>query len=1580
MSLDKTLIKPEKMKVKWSSASCLTLKREKEFLKRLEVSQIKKQIEVLLTFMPDEILYYPIAELNKIHKFVGVLLFADVSGFTPLTEKYNKTGKGGIYRLTATLNAYIGAIVEVIYYFGGDVLKFSGDAFLALWKAQSDAYLYEVLHEVIVCALFIQNTLGFFETEVNVLLKVKLAISCGNLTISVIGNEKFKHYVILGQAVNDVKAAEHVSVSGDVVISPAAWGHLAEGSYDVTYANGGNVKVWKCIYKSSQKDKQQLYTEKFMDIQMLCEKHIELRNTLHECKKFNENITDSYLIDKFVESLPPRKTSNIAVQQWIMSELSPFIIRPVLEQVEEKQPLQYLTEMREITIQFINIIPSAFDEDKLITMIDSAYQIVCKIVSNVSGVVNKVSLFDKDVMMLVLFGMKGVKHELESQNALKSAYKIKKEIVKLDYVKNVSVGITYGLVYCGVVGHPLRKEYTVIGGPVNKAARIMCAYQRKVTCDYETYSNSKLSSTYFQLQSSFKLKGIESAGHIFEYNEDFEEGLQHGLQNVPLYGRQEEVIFVQEVLAGVLFKGDSKSGKTYLLEYFYDKCLQRKDYLTAFVALCGGSQRPYHCLSLIYRQLFDQVAQIESSGISLDSFKRNLWDLNEIIQEKLLPSPNEIADRKGSIADMFTKICSIKTTILLIDNAQYIDKRSFEILKEAMKKGKLKLICSGTFEETSWDTLWRFSLTDTVRIVDLEPLEAEYIPHIICQFLNVEGVPKKLCNLIDRTCEGKPGWIESCMLKLVNTGGIENDYVLYDESMNEWMVFPHLQKRGSRFTENESRDDGKRHIVPIVTLTTNADEKTEDLSLAAISLDLFDSFTTYEQLIIKTAAVLGESFTRTLLVIMLNYPNMQIFTNAMLHLFQEKVFECGSKYINSGGRYSRQTTCSCYLRSYQLETENTNLPKYAYCKNLHFKNKTLRSVAYELIPANQKKELHLKTTEILESQNNSCPNCLRDNSSSIFQFYKFSVVTDRAEGKNEVESIEFSGVDIPTNIVKEIIRESMKTESSTNRQSAEVIPSRKIWDPTVCFCLEILTRVYGDLVYHSGKAGHASKTIFFLYQNGLILSLLDELEGAVQILKEASELCIRHIYDKTRVKTSFARYLFAKVCALLAEIYFGMNNWRAAKNYCMLTLRQFDIPMVSLYFANHLKFFKLDRMFNSRKRTDDHSKDSIGKCLSVISRIFAAEGKWNLAVAIASRSLELVKYSNPNLELLCDVYSTALDMHSFKGHIHICEQLARNLGQELIKLYGNNLTSEIFSVAKLMYIIFQIKAKSGVILIATRMGFRIFELNRLLHAYVFQVEVIPVLDFLLILQKRLEEVIFITRYLKNMSKKYDNRGVLAYYAVCLIMMVEANFYLEPMDAIEAYVDKHFLGVKGKSAFTPIENTLIVFMYSYFIREGRSTKAASWRRMYGYDSSMVKTFFDVFNRLKFIETNLIILCKNIESKNTEMDFTQQRLSQILDGCSKNIEMWKIFAPRHLHCKAYLKKLSGRRRQASDLLRQAQNEAESMGNILEQSWITLSENCWKGNFHVSENKGPVFWKFANSYSSCQWSQMMFVLPIP
>lgn len=136
-----------------------------------------------------------------------------------------------------------------------------------------------------------------------------------------------------------------------------------------------------------------------------------------------------------------------------------------------------------------------------------------------NGCVNKLSLFDKDLMLVVIFGLRGFKRELECQIALRCATQVHKAITDIPAVDSCSIGITTGKTYCGIFGHTLRREYTVISLTCNKAARLMVAYKNKVTCDRETFLHSKLESRHFILQAFKPLKGISHAGPVYEFKE-----------------------------------------------------------------------------------------------------------------------------------------------------------------------------------------------------------------------------------------------------------------------------------------------------------------------------------------------------------------------------------------------------------------------------------------------------------------------------------------------------------------------------------------------------------------------------------------------------------------------------------------------------------------------------------------------------------------------------------------------------------------------------------------------------------------------------------------------------------------------------------------------------------------------------------------------------------------------------------------------------------------------------------------------------------------------------------------------------
>jgi hypothetical protein len=62
----------------------------------------------------------------------GATLFSDASGFTALTESLSRMSNGAEV-LCTILNKYFSTMIDIIFKYGGDVIKFSGDAVSIVW-------------------------------------------------------------------------------------------------------------------------------------------------------------------------------------------------------------------------------------------------------------------------------------------------------------------------------------------------------------------------------------------------------------------------------------------------------------------------------------------------------------------------------------------------------------------------------------------------------------------------------------------------------------------------------------------------------------------------------------------------------------------------------------------------------------------------------------------------------------------------------------------------------------------------------------------------------------------------------------------------------------------------------------------------------------------------------------------------------------------------------------------------------------------------------------------------------------------------------------------------------------------------------------------------------------------------------------------------------------------------------------------------------------------------------------------------------------------------------------------------------
>src|SRR4051812_22658291 len=70
--------------------------------------------------------------------FPAAVLFCDITGFTALTERLGQSGPAGAEEMTSILNAYFEPLVALVHAHGGDIVKFAGDALLAVFPADDE--------------------------------------------------------------------------------------------------------------------------------------------------------------------------------------------------------------------------------------------------------------------------------------------------------------------------------------------------------------------------------------------------------------------------------------------------------------------------------------------------------------------------------------------------------------------------------------------------------------------------------------------------------------------------------------------------------------------------------------------------------------------------------------------------------------------------------------------------------------------------------------------------------------------------------------------------------------------------------------------------------------------------------------------------------------------------------------------------------------------------------------------------------------------------------------------------------------------------------------------------------------------------------------------------------------------------------------------------------------------------------------------------------------------------------------------------------------------------------------------------
>jgi class 3 adenylate cyclase/tetratricopeptide (TPR) repeat protein len=385
----------------------------------------------------------------------GSAIFADVSGFTPLTEALaTELGpQRGAEELTAALNVVFDAVLGELHRFGGSVIYFSGDA-VTCWLDGDDGTLG------VACGLAMQDAMGAVSTIVTpggatVRLAMKVAVSAGRARRFVVGDPEIQLLdVLAGVLMDRLAATEHNTEPGEVVVDSPTLARIADrvdlaivrddgrGRFGVVAALAGPPPV-----------------------------------------------------------LPPPasypKLPRSIARQWLLP--------PVYQRMRSGRG-EFLSELRPGVPMFVRFGGIDYEEDPHAHMhLDHFVQRAQRAIAGYGGNVLQLTIGDKGSYLYAVFGSP-LAHEDDATRACAAAI----EVLALSSdtaATGIQVGIAQGPVRSGTYGHWHRRTFCCLGDPVNLAARLMSAAPAGQI--YVTASVARDAGTNFAFEelADIKVKG-----------------------------------------------------------------------------------------------------------------------------------------------------------------------------------------------------------------------------------------------------------------------------------------------------------------------------------------------------------------------------------------------------------------------------------------------------------------------------------------------------------------------------------------------------------------------------------------------------------------------------------------------------------------------------------------------------------------------------------------------------------------------------------------------------------------------------------------------------------------------------------------------------------------------------------------------------------------------------------------------------------------------------------------------------------------------------------------------------------------
>jgi len=154
----------------------------------------------------------------------AAVLFLDIAGFTEITDRFAQQAEFGAEQLSELLNDCFTTLIDVVDVFGGDIIAFTGDGFLAAWEAGDRE---RATHVAAQCALALQHAMEVRAQSSDMLIRLRISIDVGTVYYCRLGgHEGVWRYAVVGAPFENLGRAYREAAIGEIALCESAWCQL----------------------------------------------------------------------------------------------------------------------------------------------------------------------------------------------------------------------------------------------------------------------------------------------------------------------------------------------------------------------------------------------------------------------------------------------------------------------------------------------------------------------------------------------------------------------------------------------------------------------------------------------------------------------------------------------------------------------------------------------------------------------------------------------------------------------------------------------------------------------------------------------------------------------------------------------------------------------------------------------------------------------------------------------------------------------------------------------------------------------------------------------------------------------------------------------------------------------------------------------------------------------------------------------------------------------------------------------------------------------------------------------------------